>query len=856
MIFSHRQLLAALVLLSTSDAFQLSTNKLNGVVLRSSPCPSGSASTTACFNLINDNNEEPERKPRGGLRKFVSKLKKPVAFLTLVASSAALVGAPQAADASAPVMAMPKADVRDPGLDALENHQRKMQVEAQDELRKFNARARQIEAKEGGAARVKFEQEYKKDQERMAQERLDKIQKLKIDLLGQGICPFIDIEGQRQLLAVEKGVDLGEIAGTTFHLEKEFEKRNPQASYAYKKQANRAIVKCMFEDMKNRDIDPVEYFKTHQDKTTAILDLPAAQAASLATKYRQNLEVYGQIAPPKEGEMSAKEKMAKKGGSSAIKDEAKRLKAEAKAKAAAEKAETKAKAAAEKAKAKEEKERAKAEAKAAKEAAKEDAKASKAAAAAAAAAGVAAASNSAAASMVSAAADVVEGTTETIESFHAGDESSSAAVTAPTKSDSSVAKKKSKGIPIVPASAVLVAVGGGGYALKMLRDKAAADEEERQRQFQLLMGGLDDEKASPSSAPALEEVDMSDMVFDDEKTRESIEEEKPAVASPKKKKKRGMKMFGKKKNSREIDINALVSADAKSPDFAKLLAKILTFGAPGRFPDVLALPGAMPMQEFKFEAASEMLAEAQKSAGLSKEDAAEVFANVVNCMLIDMVDLASTSLGEKDNKILVNAVGIVVDFMNHAASLYNSIAEGVVIVPVTYGGDLSKGKLEQMYSAFAVSGMTNFASMDEDFDNKVSLLQDVFQINEKKAEGLMMKAMQTNMMEMMKSGEGMEGMEEMMKGMEGMEGMMGGLPGMGDGEEPSPEQLKEMLYALKELKESGSIPDSELQEVKKQFKDAFGSSIDDVMKDADASEGELGSQDKELLDLMKSILDD
>lgn len=314
-------------------------------------------------------------------------------------------------------------------------------------------------------------------------------------------------------------------------------------------------------------------------------------------------------------------------------------------------------------------------------------------------------------------------------------------------------------------------------------------------------------------------------------------------------------MFGKKKNSREIDISVLVSDGAKAPDFAKVLAKVLTFGAPGRFPEVVGLPGGMPMQEFTLEAASEKLVEAQESANLSREDAAEIFANVVNCMLIDIVDLASTSLKEKDSKLMVEAIGIVVDYMNHAASLYNSIAEGVIIVPVTYGGDLSKGKLEQMYSAYAVSGMTNFASMDSDFENRVSLLQDVFQINEKKAEGLMMKALQKNMMEMMKSGEGMEGMEEMMKGMGDMDGMgMPGMPGM-DGEEPSPEQLKEMLMALKELKDSGSIPPSELEEVKKQFKDAFGSGIGDVMKEADEAGGELSGQDKELLELMKSILD-
>jgi hypothetical protein len=80
------------------------------------------------------------------------------------------------------------------------------------------------------------------------------------------------------------------------------------------------------------------------------------------------------------------------------------------------------------------------------------------------------------------------------------------------------------------------------------------------------------------------------------------------------------------------------------------------------------------------------------------------------------------------------------------------------------------------------------------------------------------------------------------------------MPGM-DGEEPSPEQLKEMLTALKDLKDSGSIPASELEVVKKQFRDAFGSSIDEVMKDADKADGEMGPEDKELLDLMKSILD-
>ena len=161
-------------------------------------------------------------------------------------------------------------------------------------------------------------------------------------------------------------------------------------------------------------------------------------------------------------------------------------------------------------------------------------------------------------------------------------------------------------------------------------------------------------------------------------------------------------------------------------------------------------------------------------------------------------------------------------------------------------------KLEEMYSTYASSSMLNMGNVSEDFETRVKLLQDVFQINEKKAEGLMMKAMQKNVMEMMKSGKGLENMEEMMKGMGGMEGLAG--LGGADGEGPSPEELKEMLTALKEMKDSGSIASEEFEQVKKQFKEAFGSSVDDVVKETDASNEDLSQTDKELLELMKSIL--
>jgi hypothetical protein len=140
----------------------------------------------------------------------------------------------------------------------------------------------------------------------------------------------------------------------------------------------------------------------------------------------------------------------------------------------------------------------------------------------------------------------------------------------------------------------------------------------------------------------------------------------PAAAPPKQR--RGFKtIFGKRNaGDRETDLNALVSEGASAQEFALLLSKLLTFGAPGRFPSVVALPGKMPMAEFDLDAAKEILEEV--AGDITKEEAAEIFANVVNCMLIDIVDLASSTLKE-DDKVTVDAINVVIDFMNHVASL-------------------------------------------------------------------------------------------------------------------------------------------------------------------------------------------
>ena len=331
----------------------------------------------------------------------------------------------------------------------------------------------------------------------------------------------------------------------------------------------------------------------------------------------------------------------------------------------------------------------------------------------------------------------------------------------------------------------------------------------------------------------------------------------PPAPAPKPKR---LGIFSKRNaDARETDINALVAPNAQAPDFAALLAKILTFGAPGRFPHVAAW-GSMPFEEFDLDKAKSLLVESRLEADLTDERSAETFANVVNCMIIDIVDLASATLKGKDtdDKVTVDAINVVMDFMDHAASLFDAVAEDVTIKPVTYGGKLRKKELEQMFSVYASSTMM---SLDGSSQDRVDTLQLVFAIPDKKAEGLMQKQMMKMMMNLMKDGgkglegmPGMEGMEEMMGAMGGMEGM-GGLPGM-DGGELSPEDLKQTVSMMKDLIDSGQVSDDELSEVRSQFKEMYGSDISDLIKKA-AEEGageSMTEDERALLDMFKQIL--
>jgi len=740
----------------------------------------------------------------------------------------------------------------------------------------------EIGYEKGAGARKAYEAKFDAAQQKAAELQKVTIENTKNDLLiNRGICPYTDPEGIRQMSLLEENIDLSKVPGTKPFVEMTKTKRDSKTGkHAAYRQDQRFVVKSIAEDLRARDVDPLEYFEANKEKTRDILDMSPRKAQNMAEKYKERVEELGGTLSglPKKGPFVAttvedtdvNDQTSDKASSKrAAKEAAAKKNAQQKALATKKKADAKA---------------AKAEAQAAKQAAK--------------AAALAREQQLAKAQVETVETnDVVVATTTDMNDADIVDTTATTdmALTTEQEAVTSVVEKKSSrklSSTIAPIGAVLAVAGGGGYAFKVTKDKADDAEQERQRQFKLIMGmddDEDDEDVDDDDEDVEDDLDNFTMNKVTEKSTSTVAKKTKDIKSKKetttpavepkiktKKVRRGglSSVFSKKNaSSRETVLSKLVSPKADAPVFATLLAKLLTYGALGRFPDVNAMDdGSMPLgSTFELDKAKELLIKSREETDLNNEVSAETFASVVNCMLIDIVDLASSSLKEKDDKITINALNVVMDFMDHAASLFDAVADEVTITPVTYGGSLGKKQLEQMFSVYSAAMMTMMGtdSGNAVTQDRVDTLQQVFNINDKRAEGLIQKSMMKGMMSMMKDGGeggGMEGLSEMMAsmggegGLPGMEGLAGmeGLEGLGGDGEFSPEELKQSVSMMKELVDSGSVSKEELDMVRQQFKEVYGSDIKDMIKDADGEGGvdDLGEDGQELLDLFKTILKD
>lgn len=773
---------------------------------------------------------------------------------------------PPTCHASAPVTPIKTFKAPDAKEEAFKKIREEKSQQQLQEAMAHQIKCEEIEAEQGKEARKAYEDSYNGAKQKRKEQKVIERKQLQYQLADQGICPFQDIEGVRRMHLFDDGVDLTIIPGTPQQKEAVYMRRSPKMGELRSKQ--RFLIKCIVDDIKLKGEDPLVHLEVNTEKTAEIFAMKERKVDAIVARYKEIIENQGSLSgivaetpfntaaavaslrptPTEDPTVTTKEEKARL---KAEEKEAKRkLKEAEKEKKAKAKAEAKAHKEAEKAKIKAEKEAAKAE----KEAAK--------------------AQTELAAAEEEAPVGSIEDMDESSEVEVTQEDLSTNSLTVQPDVEESSTEDKGiiRKIPIVPVVSV-VGVTGAGLAFKTMKNNAIAAEEERQRQFKMLMGiDEDDDEEEDDDDEEGEEGEDDLMYFDEEvKTTTSTANkikpvETPSPIETKKRKRMGISsVFSKKKNSRETDLGQLIAPDSAAPELAVLLAKILTFGAPGRFPDVIKFPGGMPMEEFDQEEAKAMLEKTCSDAGLTDEVAAEMFASVVNCMIIDIIDLASSSLGVKEdkNKVIVEALNVVMEFMDHAAGLFDAVADGVAITPVTYGGTLGKSKLEQMFAIYASSMMSSLdGSVTQD---RIDTLQQVFNINDKKAEGLIQKKMMSNLMEMMKNGDGLEGMMEGMGGMEGMEGLSemmgamggeGGLPGMGADGEISPEELKQSVKMMKELVDSGSVSKDDLKLVRKQFEEMYGSDINDLIKEADeeGAAAELGEDGEELLDLFKTIL--
>ena len=156
--------------------------------------------------------------------------------------------------------------------------------------------------------RARHQLEKKYDQH-IAQQELQTRQgllKLQRNLLQQGIValdehmPTYDVEGHRQVVFYQYGLDLASVSQTPHAKERKLHKTHYVESMAHQKAPHRQVIASLVNDLQRKGVDPLDYFIQHSSQMTqqikGIWQLPHDEAKELAKRYADNLTNYGTIA--------------------------------------------------------------------------------------------------------------------------------------------------------------------------------------------------------------------------------------------------------------------------------------------------------------------------------------------------------------------------------------------------------------------------------------------------------------------------------------------------------------------------------------------------------------------------------
>jgi hypothetical protein len=218
-------------------------------------------------------------------------------FLTMALISCPVVLGPNAsyntANAAAPVTPIKNFKPPDSKAIALkkitdERNKKKMQEEMAHRIK-----CDDIEREQGLKARKAYEKAFLQEKIQKAQIRSLERQKLLYSLVDQGICPFVDVEGERQMYLFDYDIDLNKVPSSA--QQKEMMKLRRDKKWLLRREKERFIIKCIVDDLKVRGEDPLKYLEANKAKTRDIFNLKDKQLDMLFNRYTYLMESQGNL---------------------------------------------------------------------------------------------------------------------------------------------------------------------------------------------------------------------------------------------------------------------------------------------------------------------------------------------------------------------------------------------------------------------------------------------------------------------------------------------------------------------------------------------------------------------------------
>jgi len=283
----------------------------------------------------------------------------------------------------------------------------------------------------------------------------------------------------------------------------------------------------------------------------------------------------------------------------------------------------------------------------------------------------------------------------------------------------------------------------------------------------------------------------------------------------------------------------VVNTDGPIGEFGKSVVARLAADIPAMPADIRKVVAAGSSGSVPLDDVEEM----KSSLGLSDAEAAEIFANTVNALLIVVVDDVLAINSKKEEEVM-EGVNVMLDFMDSAAALFENIAGDVEISPVKYNGRAKKSALENLYRTYieqtigGEDGYMGLGSLDMEAGPNASrseALQIVLNIRSSRANRIADQAMQRLMQDMMSNPE---------KAMEAMQAAM------------DPAKTQEILDTLKSMvKENPSAEDmAEVREMMSVMS-SMGIDVNTMLEETQKNEDNLEEQERELAQVLRQLVD-